>query len=196
MIVDQPEVRANLRFARLEDFEAYAFADEQRDAILEWIHGEVYDVPSNPYVSAIAMRLVILLGAYLAENDLGHVTGEAAGYVIGGQVLAPDVAYTSYARQPDLEARGFGRVAPDLAVEVISSQDNLKERDVLRWKVGVYLSHGVTVWVIDPFGPRVELYAPGQPPQELSLEGVIRAEHLLPGLAIPVAKLLPQKKGS
>lgn len=193
MIADQPTTRA-LKFERLEDFEAYALRDEQGDAILEWIDGEVYHVPSNPYVSKIAGLLLTSLNSYLAEHDLGHVTGADGGYVIGGQVFAPDVAYTSYARQPELETRGFGRVAPDLAVEVISGSDNLKERDVLRWKLGVYVAHGVTVWVIDPFERRAELYAPGQAPQALGIDGIIRAEHLLPGLAIPLAKLFPHKE--
>jgi len=84
----------------VEDFDRYTEQQDNADRLLEFIGGEVIEVPSNPYSSQIAARFLIELGIYLKTNDRGHVTGEAGGYQVSGERYAPDVAFISKVRQP------------------------------------------------------------------------------------------------
>jgi len=86
----------------LDEFEAYVKQPENFQQMFEFISGEIIPVPSNPYVSKIAMLIGAAILFYLRENDIGHVTGEAGGYKVGGERFAPDVAYISYDRQLEL----------------------------------------------------------------------------------------------
>lgn len=61
-----------------EWFDEFAQQEENSDKILEWIQGEVFEVPSNILVSQIAMIIGKLLGNYLDQNPIGYVTGEGA----------------------------------------------------------------------------------------------------------------------
>jgi Uma2 family endonuclease len=69
------------------------------------------------------MRIGRLVGNFVDDRDLGHVTGEADGYVLSGEdTFNPDVGYISKARLPE-EPEREAPVAPDLAVEVKSPTD-------------------------------------------------------------------------
>lgn len=61
----------------LEDFEAFIALPENADKTFEFILGAIIEMPSNPLVSSIAMKVSLFLGMYLLENNIGHITGEA-----------------------------------------------------------------------------------------------------------------------
>ncbi|MBL8132431.1 MAG: Uma2 family endonuclease [Anaerolineae bacterium] len=174
----------------LEEFEAFAHLPENDEKTWEMLDGEIVEkMPSNPYCSYIAARILIRLGIFLLENDIGFVTGESGGYEIGDDVYAPDVAYISRERAGELARSGFNRVAPDLAVEVVSPTDSERR---LRLKIFRYLASGTRVWVVYPEDLTVEVYAPGQPVLILGRDGVLTAPDLLPGFELPVADIFPE----
>lgn len=71
-------------------------------------------MPSNPYSSEIAIQIAFFLKLYLREQGRrGHVTGEAGGYQVMGERYAPDVAFISYERQPELVPTGYNPNPPD-----------------------------------------------------------------------------------
>jgi Uma2 family endonuclease len=88
-------------------------------------------------------------------GDRGEVGTEWRCYLIAGEShpssLVPDVAYYSFARLPvDLsdDERERPRIAPDIAVEILSPEDR---RTTLEEKIELYLRHGsVVVLVFDP----------------------------------------------
>lgn len=174
-----------------EAFDLFIEQPENRDATFELIDGEIVEVPSNPYVSKIAAKIITFIGIYLLEHDIGHLTGKAGGYVVGGERYAPDVAFISYARQPELAAKGYNPNPPDLAVEVISDADNIAEQRALRIKLSNYLAAGVVVWIVDAAARRVEVHQPGQFAQTFSETATLTAEAVLPGFTLSLAALFP-----
>jgi Uma2 family endonuclease len=78
------------------------------------------------------------------QHNLGYVTAPDGGFKLAsGRVRQPDTAYISKQRQPSIPDNF--EIAPDLAVEVVSPNE-----DVLK-KVDEYLESGThVVWVIYP----------------------------------------------
>jgi Uma2 family endonuclease len=170
------------------DFELWA-ETQTGDEVIELIAGDIVVSPSNLYSSHIASQINYFLVAYLRENPIGFVTGESGGYRVGSDRYAPDVAFLSKQRQPELTTTGYNPIAPDLAVEVVSPTD--VERNI-RIKTVNYLNAGTTVWVVYPEAKEVEIYQPNHEPVVLTAEGVITAEHILPGFSLPVREIFPE----
>ena len=178
------------RLYTVEEFELFITLPENEDRLFELIGGRIYEVPSNPYSSKIAALIIYALIAYLKTNDIGHVTGEAGGYRVSGERYAPDVAYISYARQPELPyEEGYNPNAPDLAVEVWSPSDTDAK---YRVKIANYLATGTVVWVVNPPEKIVEMYAPGTSTTILDINGTIDGGAVLPGFTLPVKEIFPE----
>lgn len=118
-----------------ETFEEWA---QLQDMDYEFIGGEAVEVSSNHYASALAARLLILMGVYILKHKLGWVTGADGGYRVAGERYIPDVAYISYAKQPRPSQEGFLSLPPDLAVEIISNPNNITEQNHLHIKISNY----------------------------------------------------------
>ncbi|MBN2305284.1 MAG: Uma2 family endonuclease [Anaerolineae bacterium] len=172
----------------VEEFDRFAALPENADRLLEFIGGKVIEVPSNPYVSQVAARISYWITHYLMQNPLGHVTGEAGGYWVSGERYAPDVAFMSKARQPELARQGYNPLPPDLAVEVLSPSDD--EGD-MRIKVVNYLRAGTVVWVVNPDKRYVEVYAPDHAPERIAEDGTIRGGDVLPEFTLAVKVIFP-----
>jgi len=178
------------------EFDTWVLQPENQETVYEFINGEILEVPSNPYVSKIAMIIGAAILLYLSENDIGHVTGEAGGYQVAGNRYAPDVAYISYERQPELAKKGYNPNPPELAVEVISDKNNTEEQRILRLKLSNYLAAGVVVWIVDPEDQVIEVHTPGKASLELDAEGTLTAEDILPGFQLPVKNIFRNLKKS
>lgn len=176
-----------------EQFDDWIQLPQNADKRLEYIAGEVVEVPSNPFVSKVAGLILTLLNLYLMKNDIGHVTGEGGGYRIGGERYAPDVAFISYAKQENLTQSGYGTVPPDLAVEVISDPDNKQELRDLRKKITGYHVDDVIVWVIDPFERTAEIHQAGVPPTVIDENGVLTANDILSNFELKLGNVLPKQ---
>jgi Uma2 family endonuclease len=170
----------------VEEFEAFIQQPENSDRNFELIGGEIVEVPSNPFVSKIAMLIGAALIRYLSDNDIGHVTGEAGGYMVAGERYAPDVAYISYARQSELAQKGYNPNPPDLAVEVIFDPSSEEEQRKLRLKLSTYLSVGVVVWIVNPYQRRIEVHRPGHIAQNLDAHDTLDGGDLLPGFTLAI----------
>jgi Uma2 family endonuclease len=178
----------------LSEFEVFVALPENIDKTFELIGGEIFEMPSNPYASKIAGKLFGELYIYLKTHDLGHLTGEAGGYMIGGERYAPDVAYISYERQPELAVSGYNPNPPELAVEVISDPANAEEQRNLRLKLTSYLAAGVVAWVVNTQTRRVEVHQVGESSQELDETDTLTASDILPGFRLPVKDIFPPAK--
>lgn len=173
----------------VEEFDEFVNLPENDDKLFEYIGGEVYEVPSNPYSSEIAMRILVFIGMYLMQNDRGHLTGEQGGYWVSGERYAPDVAFISYKRQPDLAKTGYNPKPPEFAIEVFSPTDSEKR---LSTKIGHYLAVGTLVWVVYPEDQEVVVFAPGQPPQTLGINDTLDGGSILPGFRLAVRDIFPK----
>ncbi len=178
------------------EFEAYIALPENSERRFELIGGEIVEVPSNPFVSEIAMRISIFIGMYLLQHAIkGRLTGEAGGYMVNGERYAPDVAYISYARQPQLAQKGYNPNPPELAVEVISDPTSQDEQTTLRRKITNYLQAGVIVWVVNPYARFVEVHHPEKPLHVLDEGDTLTGDEVLPGFTLAVKDIFPAEVG-
>ena len=174
-----------------EAFDRFAQLPENADRVLEFIGEEIFEVPSNAYVSMIAGLILTAINLYLRNNPIGYVTGEAGGYMVAGERYAPDVAFISYARQAELARTGYNPTAPELAVEVISDPENREEQRQLRMKLTGYLAAGVLVWVVNPEDQVVEVHQVGQSAHVVDATGTLTGGDVLPGFELPVKDIFP-----
>ena len=123
------------------EFDEFVQLPENEDKLFEFIGGEIFEVPSNPYVSKIATTIAAYIRMYTLQQDIGHVTGEAGGYIVSGERYAPDVAFLSYLKQQEVSNKGYNPNLPDLAVEVMSSERK-SESEQMMIKVVNYLAAG------------------------------------------------------
>lgn len=170
-------------------FEAFIQQPENVDKLFEYIGGEIVEVPSNTYVSNIAILIATFIQMYLLKNDIGHVTGEAGGYMVAGERYAPDVAFISYDRQPELTREGYNPNPPELAIEVVFNESRA-ENDKLTVKLSNYLSVGTIVWIVRPEAEYIEVHRPGQPVHIFRKGEKIDGGTLLPGFQLEVTSVL------
>jgi Uma2 family endonuclease len=169
-----------------EVFDAWSVTDE--GARYEWMEGEAIPMVSSNQSSQLALTIGSLLNGWIRQHRLGKATGPDGGYLVNGQRFMPDFAFVQAARLlPDVpKTIAWYPIAPDLAVEVLSPSDAL--RDVAR-KLQHYMLAGTTVWVIDPDQRGADVYSPGQSPQTYAADGVLTGEGVLAGFQLPLASL-------
>ncbi|MCA9861841.1 MAG: Uma2 family endonuclease [Thermomicrobiales bacterium] len=162
------------------------------DDRVELIDGEIVEMPpSSDGSSSIAATIAFLLGLHVRPSKLGRIYNADAGFVLfpdRATVRVPDVAFVRADRMPQGEARRhFPRLAPDLAVEVLSPTD--RDRDV-RAKVAMYQEAGMPlIWLVDPDAQTVTVLALGQEPVTLTVADTLDGGDVLPDLRLEVAEI-------
>lgn len=162
------------------------------DGLWELVDGELVEVTPSADVSASTSAMIAhLLLTYVLPNSLGRVYNAEGGFVLFPDqqtVRAPDVAFVAANRAPRGDARKhFPRLAPDLAVEVLSPSDSLSEA---REMVTMYLEAGVRlVWLVDPMEQTITEYRSGAAPQPLDATMTIDGGDVLPGFSASVAAM-------
>ena len=125
----------------------------------ELVNGELTTMsPAGLLQGIIAGRISRLIGNFVEEQKLGVVLVSEAGFKLQSnpdKVRAPDVAFIAKERLPqDLE--GYGELAPDLAVEVISPNEYAVD---VQEKLMQYLQAGVRqVWLVYPKTRVISIY--------------------------------------
>lgn len=160
----------------------------------EWelIDGELVPMtPAGLESSSLGHRIGWIVGNFVYAHDLGMMTGADGGYVLfpDRQTLrAPDVGFIQKDRIPPVEEHSrFPRLAPDLAIEVLSPSDRMV--DALS-KVTMYLQAGVRmVWLVDPPKRTITVFQPDEPVATLGVGEMLEGGDVLPGFTIPVAEI-------
>jgi Uma2 family endonuclease len=156
----------------------------------ELVDGQIRVTPAGGRHGQVIVRLTVRLGLFVAEKHLGEVLESSTGYRLpGGNVRSPDLSFVAAGRLPGGKApEGFLELAPDLAVEVLSPED--QPRQILD-KVGEYLGAGVRlVWVIDPRKRRAAVHRTLTDVREISETGALDGMDVLPGFSCPLAEIL------
>ena len=178
--------------ATIEEFERFIGLPENADRLFEYIGGEIVEVPSNPYSSYLGARISRHLMDFVEAHDLGYVTGEAGGYMVSGERYAPDVAFVSKARQPQLARTGYNPAPPDLAVEIFSPTDSERRLSV---KISNYLAAGTVVAVVYPDEQEIAIHRPGQRVTILGIDDTLDGGDILPGFRLPLKAIFPEPAG-
>jgi Uma2 family endonuclease len=127
-------------------------------------------------------------------NKLGSLTVGEGGFHLESNpdtVVAPDIGFVSRHRMPrPVPDRGYLRIRPDLAVEVISPTD---ERGDIERKQALYARIGVPiVWWIDPRREIATVHVPGQPIQHFDRTGILDGGDILPGFTLELAQVFDE----
>ena len=139
----------------------------------------------------ICANIVLLVGSYVQQRDLGRVICNDAGVITERDpdtVRGADVAYYSYARVPKGPMpRGYPPQPPDLVFEVRSPGD--RWRDVLE-KVLEYLDAGAAaVCVVDEVQQTARLYSSEQPDRILQGDEELSFPEILGEFRLKVQRL-------
>ena len=142
--------------------------------------------------SRIATRLATFLTLHCDKFKLGPVLGSDVGYQCSAhdsqKIRRADVSFFSLQRlPPDKPDMGFIPFPPDLAVEVVSPNDLVRE---VNNKVHDYLEAGVRlVWVIDPTTGQVLVYN-STGGKILSSQDELSGEVVIPEVRLKISELL------
>lgn len=159
----------------------------------ELVEGELIEMQPAGFLHGVTGNFLSAeLTVYVRRNDLGVVTLAETGFKVATDpdtVLAPDAGFIAKAHLPEdwTTIRGFFPGAPDLAVEVVSPGDTYEEVET---KVGRYLDAGTQlVWIVRPKQKRVEIHRADGTSQLLSQTETLQGENVVPGFALPVARI-------
>lgn len=164
--------------------------DLGEDARVEIINWELINMaPAGGLHQIIAMNILRILDSYIQEHDIGLVMPDQMTYLMNSPVtgiknsFVPDVSYFSHDSVPDnwnIEKPHPG--VPDLAVEIISPNDNA---EIVKTKVKTYLEKGTQqVWLVYPKTQEIEQYTRHKPDVIRNYQGStsIDVEDLFPDI--------------
>jgi Uma2 family endonuclease len=161
----------------------------------ELIDGQLVETDMSLESTWIAGMILRLIYQYLDSHPIGRVFPEGASYQCfpddPNRVRKPDVSFIRHGRlSANQFQQGHCRVAPDLAVEVVSPND--LHEDLMR-KLEDYFAAGVPlVWVVEPDLRCVTVYeAPGQTSRRLRETEDLTGGNVLPGFHCRVGELFP-----
>jgi Uma2 family endonuclease len=155
----------------------------------ELVDGRIVVSPAGYRHGRVAVRLVRRLEQFASERRLGEVVDSSTGFRLpGGNVRSPDVSFVAAHRITGAPPVGFFDGSPDLAVEILSPDDD--QRAVLD-KVGEYLKAGTRlVWVIDPERRSAAVYRSSTDVARLSDSDSLAGDDVVPGFACPLREVL------
>jgi Uma2 family endonuclease len=157
----------------------------------EVLDGVLVEKAMGFFEARIATVLASLLDRYLEGNNLGIIVGpDGLIRLKVGRTRAPDVAFIRWEKFPggQFPTAAVPAVAPDLTVEVLSKGNTRAE---IETKLDEYFLAGVTTaWVIDPAREIARIYESRHAVAELSIDGILRAQKVLPGFELLLRDLL------
>ena len=159
------------------------------DMLHELDEGELITMPpASMDHGSQGVEIGRVLKNYVKKHGLGRVYAADTGFRLNDDtVRSPDVAFVRQDRVATVHRRGFGKGAPDLAVEILSPSDSI--RQLIR-KVRQYLAAGChTVWVLHSERKEVDVYEKSGADRTLRAEDRLEAPELLPGFSILVGDL-------
>ena len=160
----------------------------------ELVDGELVELKMSQESSWVAGRIHRELGNTGEESGLGWAFPEGTGFQCFGEnrerVRKPDASFILKDRLPEGPSRkGFGRVVPDLVVEVVSPTDLAWEVDS---KIEEWLSAGVkVVWQVMPATRSVVVHRSDAEIEKVAADQELILSDLIPDFRIPVSKLFP-----
>lgn len=158
---------------------------------LEIVAGKLVEKPVGTESNQIGMRLACFLMNHCNQHRLGRIVGYECAFQCfphdPTMVRKPGVAFLSYAKVPASQFIGaYVKVAPELAIEVLSPNDLYKE---ISERVADYLAAGAAqVWVVNGFRRQVEVHT-SQGTKVLSERDELAADDILSGFRCPVSEL-------
>lgn len=158
----------------------------------ELVDGQLAEKHTGTFSVDVANTILAALLFWLRDNPIGRVWMEApfAFYSADNQRFRrPAVAFVSRERLPVVLDDSVFRVAPDLAIEVISPTDVASETET---KLEEYLANGVRlVWIVYPETRTIHVYPAGEAPARLHANDTLAGGAVLPGFTLDLSTIWP-----
>ena len=161
--------------------------------LCELVDGVLVEKTVGIQESYLAVLIASLISGFVRERGLGVVLGaDGMARLAPGLIRIPDVSFIAWERLPgrvipDVPFAPFG---PDLAVEVLSPGNTAKE---MRRKLLDYFESGVRlVWYVDPSKRTAEVVTAPDRSLVLREREVLDGGDVLPGFALPLARLFAE----
>lgn len=168
----------------IAEFEQYALLPENEERRLELIDGEIVEMaPGRTWNSGVGHLLTHKVYTFCEAHDLPcYISGGDGDYDVQGQVICPDFAY-----KPTPLSKDYPDPEPPLwAVEVISPTDKAPD---IRRKREVYQDAGILLWEVYDNLQKIDVYAPGQAPRTVGIDGMLDGGDVLPGFTLAAKAL-------
>jgi Uma2 family endonuclease len=164
--------------------------EDNEDRLCELVNGVLVEKAMSYYESILAMVLGHLLIQYLETHDTGIISGpDGQIRILANTMRIPDLAFISWDRFPDgkLPRDRICRVAPDLAVEILSEGNTPRE---MKRKLEEYYEAGVRlVWYIDPRTRTATIYTSLTDGTTIDANGLLEGRDVLPGFSLRLGEL-------
>ena len=161
----------------------------------ELVNGELKKIsPAGQKHGRIIVRLTVPLAKYVQDHQLGEVYAAETGFKLRSKpdtVLAADIAFVQKERLEELgETESYWPAAPDLAVEVNSPSDTVRE---VEKKVMAWLGFGCRlVWVVSSKLHIVTVYRSLTDIVALTENDRLDGGDVVPGFQIAVAEIFAE----
>lgn len=185
--------------ARAADIEP-TYTNEEFEALPEYnenyelVDGKLVkrEVPNTKH-GWIASKLNKAINLFDPDDQLGATWFDTSLVLADGIERIPDLMFFRVDNLPAIENHSI-RVAPDIAVEVVSPSDlkSKPNRDAYYGKIYKYQELGVAlVWVIIPELQIIEVYQPESitPIKVLGIDDELEGGKILPGFKLKLSKL-------
>jgi Uma2 family endonuclease len=163
----------------------------------ELVGGQLVERNMGIESSWVGGELLARLKQHSREKGIGWALPADAGYQCFPHepdlVRRPDVSFVRFGRFPgEVLPKGWARIRPDLAVEVLSPNDTSYELDE---KLEDYRKAGVPlVWVINPNSRTVRIHRGDNPVIYLREDDELSGEDVIPGFRCLVREILPLRE--
>lgn len=136
----------------------------------------------------LGAEITMLLRAYAKKHRLGRVVNADTGFRLAQDIVrAPDIAFIRADRWETVKSRGFAKGAPDLAVEIFSPSDSVRQ---LMRKVKQYFAAGThTVWIVYEERREIHVLDKNGTDKILTDGDTLDCAELLPGFSVAVADI-------
>jgi Uma2 family endonuclease len=165
-------------------------AKSRHHRLCELVDGVLVEKPMGYRESLLALYLAGYLIELVDGLNLGVVSGaDGMMRLFPGLVRIPDVAFASWDRFPGrkIPQEPIPSLVPDLAIEVLSESNTVKEMERKR---GEYFASGVcVVWEVDPRSRSVTVYTPDGSETTCSSPDHVVCGDILPGFSLDLDEL-------
>jgi Uma2 family endonuclease len=164
--------------------------EDHEDRLCELVDGVLVEKVMSTFESQLAFLLGHYLHIYLDRHPIGIVTGpDGQLWILPTIMRMPDVAFIHWDKFPGgkLPNDPAYKIAPDLAVEIISKGNPRKEMEI---KLDEYFRAGVRlVWYIDPRNRAAQNYAARDACTDIDETGFLDGGAVLPGFSLRLGEL-------
>lgn len=166
--------------------------NERKESLYELVDGTLVEKAMGFQEGLLSAYLIRVLGTFVAKHKLGLVTGGDTMLRLGvSLVRLPDVAFIAAARLPrGVPKEAVPKIAPDLAIEVLSPSNT--KREMQRKRAEYFAAGSSLVWCIDPRKRTLEDYDSPVSRRLLRESDKVDGGTVLPGFSLEMRLLFAE----